>query len=449
MLQRLCCIVVIALSVVACERKTPPTPAPGANPGETITGRERIGWDQPAGSASELSTYRYAIYADGARSEVADVSCGTTAAAAGFACSGRLPALSNGEHTLELAAFVLDGDIFESTRSAPLRVTVQASTAPAPAAVRWTSGPAGVTTDGLQLRVERLADGLIDPVDAAVAPDGRLFVAERGGCLRVLDVLTRAPMATMPVDVEGGAILSLALDTDFERSRFVYVVYATVGERPVYRLARFREAGRSLAERAVIIDVLAPAGDAPAAVLRATRDGRLLLALGNSGVARPSSFDGKLLRFERDGTTPAGQNGAPVVAEGLQSPVGLAWNRARSRGWVVDRIGGAGRLVPVVVDPADRPRVGGASRIDGGAGSAIVYEGGLLPALMSDVLVASEAERGILRLSHVDEAGTRLVATEWLLRDRVGGIRLIAVAPDGAIYICTAESVGRIVADPR
>jgi len=67
MLRRLPCVVLIALGAIACEKKTPPTPSPGDSPGETITGRERIGWDQQASSASELSTFRYAIYTDGAR----------------------------------------------------------------------------------------------------------------------------------------------------------------------------------------------------------------------------------------------------------------------------------------------------------------------------------------------------------------------------------------------
>src|SRR5688572_3948327 len=84
------CLLLLVLAV-ACGDSRPPTPSPpGTGVGETITGRERIGWDQAAANASELATFRYAIYVDGARSELADVTCAQTATAVGFACSARL-----------------------------------------------------------------------------------------------------------------------------------------------------------------------------------------------------------------------------------------------------------------------------------------------------------------------------------------------------------------------
>jgi hypothetical protein len=91
---------------------------------ETITGAERFGWDQPAADAGELGSFRYALYLDGARSEASDVSCTTGSATGRFPCSARLPDMPAGVHTLEVAAFVLDGGaIRESTRSASVRVS--------------------------------------------------------------------------------------------------------------------------------------------------------------------------------------------------------------------------------------------------------------------------------------------------------------------------------------
>ena len=51
---------------------------------------------------------------------------GQAAAADGFACSARLPTLTAGAHTLELASFITDGSVLESARSAALSVTVVA-----------------------------------------------------------------------------------------------------------------------------------------------------------------------------------------------------------------------------------------------------------------------------------------------------------------------------------
>ena len=116
------------LAIVACNNSSQPTPPPAE---ERITGSERIGWDQQPGDSADFAALRYAIYVDGTRSELADASCGPTQSTAGFACSSRLPAMSPGAHTLELASFVVDGEVLESPRSSPLRVIVVGATAQA------------------------------------------------------------------------------------------------------------------------------------------------------------------------------------------------------------------------------------------------------------------------------------------------------------------------------
>jgi len=124
-IELVCCVAVVS-AVTACGGGTPP-PAPTGPPaaGDAISGSEPMGWDQPASNASELGTYRYAVYLDDARREAMDVSC--TAAASGlFACTCKLPPMSSGAHTLQVAAFVQDGDaIAESPRSAAVRVTIR------------------------------------------------------------------------------------------------------------------------------------------------------------------------------------------------------------------------------------------------------------------------------------------------------------------------------------
>jgi hypothetical protein len=118
---------------VAC-RGNPPEPPVVTPPAgsETINGSERLGWDQRAGDAVELAAIRYAAYVDGARSELTSVSCATTASTTGYACTARLPPMSAGNHTLEIASFIQDGGTLESARSAALRVTVTSSAVAAP-----------------------------------------------------------------------------------------------------------------------------------------------------------------------------------------------------------------------------------------------------------------------------------------------------------------------------
>jgi len=102
-----CCV---AIAAAACDSRTSPPPPVVTPPdgNETITGVERIGWDQRAGNAAELAAIGYVLYVDGNRASLTDVTCGTAPTASGFACSGRLPALAPGAHALQIASTVND-----------------------------------------------------------------------------------------------------------------------------------------------------------------------------------------------------------------------------------------------------------------------------------------------------------------------------------------------------
>ncbi len=110
----------LAIVTMACG-KSEPAP-PNVMPTPTVTGVERLGWMQEAADARELSTFRYAIYLDGLRTELTGVSCQPSPTSANFDCTAPLPAMPAGRHTLQLVTFVIDGDLQESFRSAPLLV---------------------------------------------------------------------------------------------------------------------------------------------------------------------------------------------------------------------------------------------------------------------------------------------------------------------------------------
>ena len=76
-----------------------------------------------------------------------------------------------------------------------------------------------------------VTDSLDSPVSMAIAPDGRVFVCEQAGALRVVRdgrVLER-PFWTAPTRafMEEG-LLGVAFDPDFKRNRFVYVCYTAL-----------------------------------------------------------------------------------------------------------------------------------------------------------------------------------------------------------------------------
>jgi hypothetical protein len=116
-------ILPLLLMLSACGGSTPP---PAGGDGQVLTGTERFGWDQPAADRGELASFRYALYLDDTRLDATDVSCGDTRSASGFLCTCKLPPMSPGSHTLQVAAFVTDqGVVKESSRSAAVRVTMR------------------------------------------------------------------------------------------------------------------------------------------------------------------------------------------------------------------------------------------------------------------------------------------------------------------------------------
>lgn len=393
-------IVLWCLTLIACDKKSPPSPPVVATPpaNETINGTERVGWDQPAADTVELATIGYAVYVDGTRMELGGATCGSAAAAAGFPCAARLPALSTGPHTLELTSFVNDGGILESARSAPLRVTVV--TQPVSAA----STP--VLRNGLTLRATLVADGLEAPTDLAFAPDGRIFIAERAGRIRIisggrlLDEPAIALGETLGADIQ---LLALALDPRFERTRYAYAIYTAPARSgdPMFTLARFREVSDTLGDRAVLLDAVPASSPSPSAALRFGPDGQLYAAFDDGGDPRrrrdPASVNGKVLRLNADGTTPGdARGGTPVYADGYGSPVALDWDPPTSTLWVADRAAGASAFA--------------------------FYRGALLPAWDG-----------------------RLVSADTLFdRTITAGAGLVAIGPDGAIYYGTGRAIWRL-----
>ena len=117
--------------------------------------------------------------------------------------------------------------------------------------------PSGVftTRDGVRFQVETVLTGLEIPWSLAFAPDGRLFVTERPGRVRIvnLSTFTSEVALTLSVFAQGEAgLLGITLDPGFAQNNFVYIYYsAPSGGGAVNRIERYREVGGRLGERAV------------------------------------------------------------------------------------------------------------------------------------------------------------------------------------------------------
>jgi glucose/arabinose dehydrogenase len=431
--------------------------------GGTVDRSTRIGWDQRARDLTELSALHFVIYVDGTRNELADAVCTAPAGSSGFPCTASLPPMSAGQHSLELASYVfLGGEVAESARSAPLVVTATGSTGvtagsvtlaedapavsvPAPGTVRELTA-----SDGTRLQVRSIVE-TERPSALALAADGSMFVADRGGRIRLIrdGVVAGESNVFEGGEPAGASVLDLALDPQFARTRFVFAIEAVGADPSTFRVSRFREAGGRLGERAVVLGGVTAAPDRPAASLAFGPDGLLYIAFDDGGdptsAARAASYNGKVLRLNADGTTPADRAGAsPVFVSNLRSPRSLDWDPASSSLWIADA---GAKYAARIRQTARRGPAVTAVRLPlaNGPSSVALYRGDLIPTLNGSLLAAPVDDATYLvRASLADASPSGVRSSERLVVSESASVRLVKVGPDGAIYVATDQDVLRI-----
>jgi glucose/arabinose dehydrogenase len=312
-----------------------------------------------------------------------------------------------------------------------------------------------------------VASGLEIPWALAFAPDGRLFVTERPGRIRILQsgTLLPQPAATLG-DVftagESGA-LGLALDPQFASTRFVYLTYTAQSPGgQVARLVRFREVANTLGEASVLLDDVPAANIHNGSRVKFGPDGMLYVTFGDA--ASPSvaqdvaSLNGKILRLTREGAVPADNPfGSPIWSFGHRNPQGLDWH-PDTRVLYETEHGQVGNDEINVIDRGGNygwPEIEGNERRAGmeppiaafspsvAPSGAAFYRGSAIPAFRNDLFVAALRGQALLRV-RVDPADPRrVVSTERLLENRFGRLRDVISGPDGYLYFCTSNRDGR------
>ena len=452
--RNLLLIVLACMCVTGCKRREPETPDPG-NPGAEVpvVPGDRLGWTQQAADATELASYQFALYVDGTRTTLSGVNCARAGSA--FECSATLPAFSAGTHTLELASFITDGSLtVESARSAALRVVAGGATSSFSVASLLV-----VTAEQVRLNLTPVAEGLQLPSDLAFAPDGSLFIAERGGAVLVLrdGVLAETPALDLSPEIGGadGGLLAIALDPAFDENGLMYALYAVDAPRNglEFTLARFRYVDGAFAERAVLLDRTKASVSGPSGALRIGPDDKLYVAFDSASDGRIAgsfaTYNGKVLRFNTDATTPADQPGSnPIYSLEHPQPLALDWQPDSRTLWVIDRVGAdAGRLSAVVKDGAQSRaafRTSYALPAGTGAASAAFYRGNLMPIFQGNLFIAAEMGRQLIRLRFDPHNASKIVSVERMLTDQIGGVRVVGEAPDGSLYIATEGVLYRL-----
>ena len=156
--------------------------------------------------------------------------------------------------------------------------------------------------------------GVTDFTSFAQAPDGRFFLAQQGGALRVLKngTLLPTPFVQLPVDSSGErGLIGVALHPQFATNGWVYVHHTVTGT-PHNRVTRLVAAGDvSDGSETVILDLPALSGatNHNGGAIHFGGDGKLYVAVGeNADPPRSQNLAspfGKLLRLNDDGGIPA------------------------------------------------------------------------------------------------------------------------------------------------
>lgn len=232
------------------------------------------------------------------------------------------------------------------------------------------------TVDAGFTKDEAWVTGMALTTAMAQAPDGRIFVAEQSGKLRVIDngVLQPTAFHTFTVDSSGErGLLGVAFHPNFAANGWVYIYYTTPSAAPSggthNRISRLTaspsNANVSTGAEEVLVDLpaLSSATNHNGGAIHFGSDGKLYAGVGeNANGANAQDLNtplGKMLRFNDDGSIPGdnpfcttSEQKCAVWAYGLRNPFTFAVqpgtgtlyiNDVGQGTWEEIDVGGAGR----------------------------------------------------------------------------------------------------------
>ncbi len=181
--------------------------------------------------------------------------------------------------------------------------------------------------------------GLNSPTAMAFAPDGRLFVAQQGGLVRIVPAgggtILSTPFVSLTVNQSGErGVLGITFDPDFVTNQYVYIYY-TVPSPLHNRLSRFTANGNvaEAGSETILADFDSlSATNHNGGAIHFGSDGKLYVAIGDNAVSSNAQSlntrHGKILRYNANGNIPTdnpffgtatGVNRA-IWAMGLRNP---------------------------------------------------------------------------------------------------------------------------------
>jgi glucose/arabinose dehydrogenase len=361
-----------------------------------------------------------------------------------------------------------------------------ALTAPAAARADMTKAPLPDQTS--TYKVEVVASGLENPWGLQFMPDGRMLVTERAGRLRIVskDGKLSKPIEGVPKVVarQQGGLLDVALSRDFATSGVLYLAYSeprdvwTNGTAVLRARLAVTASGGKLQDASVIFRQLPAVSSSHhfGARIVVNPDDSLFITLGERYSERdqaqnPANHLGKIVRIQSDGApfdgNPKRSGWAPEVwSIGHRNVQGAALEPGTNRLWTTEHgaMGGdelnhpeAGKNYgwPVITYGRDYSgaKIGIGTQKEGMeqpvyywdpsiATSGLAFYTGPYKLWRNSAFAGGLAGMHVARLIMRD---SKVVAEEKLLADRGWRIRDVRNGPDGAIWVLTDETDGKLV----
>jgi glucose/arabinose dehydrogenase len=335
------------------------------------------------------------------------------------------------------------------------------------------------------LTVETLARGLEHPWSLAFIPDGRMLVTERPGRMRLVarDGKLSAPLGNVPKVVARGqaGLLDIALDRDFANNRTLYFCYsAAAGGLAAVARAKLDADSNTLNDVKTIFTEQSEGGsNNHGCRIAQARDGALFVSMGDHFGPRDEAQNlardnGKIIRIKTDGSIPAdnpfvGRDGArgEIWTYGHRNPQGLAFRPGTDELWEQEHGPRGGDEVNIIDKGKNYgwPVIGygidysGAKIHESTAKAGMeqpvkywvpsiapsgmaFYTGDLFARWKGNLFVGALKDQMLVRLT-LD--GHRVTGEEHLLKDLGERIRDVRQGPDGALYLLTDSSSGRVL----